>query len=110
MHWIILIILLEKHFDNMSEPIFADGFILKAPHDKAPDYIKGSISVKVDEAIAFLEMHKDAKGWVNLDLKVAKNDKWYIQKNEWKPEKKAETSPSELPDYTEEVKPEDIPF
>lgn len=72
----------------MSETTFADGFILKAPHEKAPDFVKGSLSIKVDEAIKFLEANKDSKGWVNLDLKEGKTGKWYVQKNDWKPEQK----------------------
>ena len=86
----------------MSENIFANGFIVKHPHENAPDFVKGSVSVKVDEAIAFLNEHKDERGWVNLDLKESKDKaKLYLQKNTWKPEKKEETAthddPSSVP-------------
>ena len=91
----------------MSETVFADGFILKAPHENAPKFIKGSLSVKVDEAIKFLEDNKDARGWVNLDLKVGQSGKWYVQRNEWKPEPKEEGAPA-YPE--EEINPEDVPF
>jgi len=77
----------------MSDPIFADGFILKAPHEKAPEWVKGSLSINVAEAIAFLEKNKDTKGWVNLDLKVGKSNKWYVQKNDWKPATTSEATP-----------------
>lgn len=79
-----------------KETVFADGFVLKAPHENAPDFVKGSLSVKVDEAIKFLEAHKDEKGWVNLDLKESKNGKWYVQKNDWKPKEKTESTDSEV--------------
>ena len=86
-----------------KETVFADGFILKAPHENAPDFVKGSLSVKVDEAIKFLETHKDEKGWVNLDMKESKGGKWYVQKNDWKPKEKEESTETE-------VKADEIPF
>ena len=66
------------------EKIFADGIIYKAPRSGAPDYVKGSLSVKVDEFKAFLEKH-DNNGWVNLDFLKSKNGKLYFALNTWKP-------------------------
>ena len=68
----------------MSEKIFADGFILKKPHEKAPDFVLGKISINVDEAIRFLLKHAE-NGWVNLDMKKNQQGKWYMQLNDWKP-------------------------
>lgn len=96
----------------MSEQtIFGEGFIFKRPHENAPSFAKGSMSVKVDEAIAFLQKHQD-RGWVNLDLLASKdNTKLYFKLNTFKP-KTQESSESVTPNYpTEEViTPEDIPF
>ena len=49
-----------------DEKIFADGFIFKR-NENAPDFVVGNVSVKVDEAIAFLKANQ-SKGWVNLNM------------------------------------------
>ena len=42
-----------------QDKIFADGFIFKR-RENAPDFVIGNISVKVDEAVAFLKAnHKN---------------------------------------------------
>ena len=40
------------------EPIFADGMFFKLPHPNSPDFIKGKISFKAKEFIAFLQTHE----------------------------------------------------
>ena len=67
-----------------KEVVFADGFIFKRPREGAPEFVKGALSIKVDEAIAFLQKHNNA-GWVNLDLKNSQGGKLYLQLNDWKP-------------------------
>jgi len=47
--------------------IFADGFYLQKPRAGVPDFVKGSLSIKVSQAIPFLEKHKNDKGYVNID-------------------------------------------
>ena len=70
----------------MSEDkIFTDGLIFKLPRDTAPDFVKGSLSVKVEEFKTWLDAHVD-NGWVNIDLKVSQGGKAYAEKNTWKPE------------------------
>jgi hypothetical protein len=83
-----------------KETIFADGFIFKKPHEKAPDFVKGEISIKVDEFISFLQKNNN-KGWVNLNLKKSKGGKLYVDLNNWTPEKKEDG-----PEITEE----DVPW
>ena len=67
-----------------DEKVFTDGLIFKLPRDGAPDFVKGSLSVKVDEFKAWLDTHVD-NGWVNIDLKVSQGGKAYAEKNSWKP-------------------------
>ena len=91
-----------------KETVFADGIYFKRPREGAPDFVKGAMSFKVDEAVAFLQKHKDEKGWVNVDLKNSKGGKLYLQLNDWKP-----TGPAEAPTVTAEdegINPNDIPF
>ena len=88
----------------MSETIFADGIFFDKPREGAPDFVKGRVSIKVEEAVKFLQAHKNEKGYVNLDLLKAKEGgKLYFKLNTFKPEKKEET-----PD--EEIDKESIPF
>ena len=63
---------------------FVDGLIVKAPRNGAPEYVKAQISIKREELIAWLS----GKGgeWINVDVKVSKNGKWYAAVNDWKPD------------------------
>ena len=121
---------LERKQNNMDnnkpDPVFADGFIFKRPREGAPDFVKGALSIKVDEAIAFLQKHNNA-GWVNLDLKNSQGGKLYLQLNDWKPPTQDTAQPpaapvepvaqqvpageQPMPEYpADEINPEDIPF
>lgn len=97
--------------EQNNETVFLDGFIFKRPHESAPQFVKGSMSIKVDEAIAFLQKHSN-NGWVNADLLASKdNTKLYFKLNTWKPPVKG--GDSVLPDTPEgddNINPEDIPF
>jgi hypothetical protein len=69
----------------MSDDItFIDGMIFKQPHPKAPDFVKGTLSIKVKEFATFAEQYaKD--GWLNIDLKESKQGKYYAALNTFKP-------------------------
>jgi len=69
-----------------NETIFADGFIFKRK-ENAPDFVVGSQSIKVEEAIAFLQQNQK-NGWVNLDIKQSKGGKYYCQLDTWQPKSK----------------------
>lgn len=60
-----------------EEKIFADGFLFKR-NEKAPDFVVGRISIKVEEAIAFMKKHEKG-GWVNLGVKTARSGNYYIE-------------------------------
>tara|TARA_R100001244_G_C5083994_1_gene114674 strand:+ start:264 stop:500 length:237 start_codon:yes stop_codon:yes gene_type:complete len=67
----------------MSENRFPKGIFFKAPREGAPDFVKGNLSIKREEAIEWL---KEEQGeWVNLDLKSSKEGKLYLAVNDWKP-------------------------
>ena len=71
----------------MEDKIFIDGMIFKAPHEKAPEFIKGTLSVKCEDFLAFMKVHSN-KGWLNIDLKESKNGKYYAELNTWNPDQK----------------------
>lgn len=72
----------------MAEKIFADGFRFEKPREGSPEFVKGRISVKVPEAVVFLQKHQSNAGWVNLDLKKSKKWTLYLELNTWQPPKK----------------------
>jgi len=66
-----------------KERIFADGFIIKRK-ETAPEFVIANISVKVDEAIAFLRKF-EKNGWVNLDAKYGRSGNPYLELDEYEP-------------------------
>jgi len=68
---------------EQNETIFLNGFIFKRPRTGAPDFVKGEMSIKADEAIAFINQHAK-NGWLNADLLASKdNTKLYFKLNTW---------------------------
>ena len=49
------------------------GFYAKKPHQNAPAFIKAKVSVKVEDAIAYLRASVNSFGYVNFDLKESKD-------------------------------------
>ena len=90
-----------------KEVIFADGFIVKKK-DNAPEWVIGSLSIKVDEAIAFIKEH-NKKGWVNIEMKTSRDGKPYCQLDTWQPKPQAEGS-KETVVVTNDESEEDLPF
>lgn len=87
----------------MSDTKLAEGFFFERPRPNAPEFVKGRMSVKVDEAILFLQEFKNEGGYVNLDLLLSKNgENLYFKLNEWRP------TPKEGIIYPE--KAEDVKF
>lgn len=71
-----------------EDKIFADGFLFKK-RETAPEWVVGSMSVKVDEAIAFLT-NNSKNGWVNLNVNQSRGGKYYIELDTFVPKKKEE--------------------
>ncbi len=69
---------------------FPQGLIFKAPRPNSPDFVKGSISVKVSEFIQYLQQNQN-NDWINIDMLLSKGtpekpSKIYFKLNDWKPE------------------------
>jgi len=64
-----------------QEKVFADGFIFKRS-ENAPDWVVGNMSVKVEDAITFLQANAK-NGWVNLKINSAKSGKYYMELDTW---------------------------
>ncbi|MCK4759952.1 MAG: hypothetical protein KAT69_07865 [Candidatus Aminicenantes bacterium] len=67
----------------MNEKEFVNGLIIKAPHENAPEFVKCKISMKREELIEWLQ-NRDGD-WVNLDVKVSQQGKWYAEVDDWRP-------------------------
>lgn len=68
-----------------EEMEFVDGLIAKAPHEKAPDFVKANLSIKVEQLAKWLQ-GKAGQEWVNVDVKVSKGGKWYASVSNYKKE------------------------
>jgi len=92
-----------------DEKIFADGFSFKR-RENAPDFVVGRQSIKVDEAIAFLSQHAK-NGWVNLDIKQAKNGNYYCELDTWEAKPQGNSaSPKPAPAPVVAKEDDDLPF
>ena len=97
-----------------EDKIFADGFSFKRS-ENAPDFVVGRLSMKVDEAIAFLKKHEKG-GWTNLNVKKARSGNYYLDLDTYEPKGGAKPEP-ETSDAKPKAKPkqpeaqeEDLPF
>ena len=90
---------------------FVDGLIVKPPHERAPDFVKASISIKVADLGMWLrEKHKAGEEWVNIDVKVSKGGKWYAAVSKFKPKAKGEQKSAEKPAGKFDDMDDDVPF
>ena len=90
--------------------VFPNGLIFRKPREKAPSYVKGSLSIKVDEFIKTLK-DNEIKGWVNIDLLENKNGKCYSKFNTYGLETTKEIMAEKNVDPEEEqIQILDIPF
>jgi len=110
-----------------KEKMWVVGMRFEAPNEimkeKTP-WIKGKISIKVQDFIKFIEKYETKSGWVNIDLKKSKEKgTLYLELNQWKPkendldlgetaQQKDEERPNEdVIDLDGRVlNPDDIPF
>lgn len=97
----------------MSDIEFPSGLFAKAPHPNAPSFVKGSLSLKREALIEWLQ-GKDGE-WINCQIKETKDgSKWSVSVDNWKPEQKGERQESRpaqsAPAQSGEFQDDDIPF
>ena len=88
------------------DKVFADGFYWDR-HENAPDFVVGKMSVKVAQAVPFLQEHANDGGYVNLQVKRSKGGKLYVELDTWQPEQR---QPSQPPAESQPPAGDDIPF
>jgi hypothetical protein len=69
----------------MADKKFINGIIFKKK-ENAPDFVIGSLSIKVEEAMASIQEHAK-NGWVNLDIKKSQKGTYYVEVNEYQKDK-----------------------
>lgn len=74
----------------MSDIEFIEGLFVNKPHERAPDFIKCSISIKRSALISWLSQKTDDR--INIDVKESKKGAWYASVNDFKPNKQDETA------------------
>jgi len=72
----------------MTDKIFADGLHYEPPPEKAPEYIKGKISIHVQRLTEWLEGHVNERGYVNITVKQSQKGSYYCELDTWKPKPK----------------------
>jgi hypothetical protein len=78
----------------MSDQIFPKGMFIKK-NPKAPDFVIGKISIKVEDFIPFLQQNA-TDGWVNIEVKKKKADNSpYLVLDTWKPNQQATQQPQQ---------------
>lgn len=72
----------------MNDIQFINGLMFKAPHERAPDFVKAKGSIKRTELIETLQGMEGE--WVNFDVKESRGGKWYCSVDNWEPTKDQE--------------------
>ena len=98
----------------MTDKIFPEGFFFKKPHQNAPDFVKGKVSIKVDEFVAFAQTNAK-NGWLNINLAESRGGKFYAELDTWEPDgSKASSAPApaaqSAPPPVDDPFKDDIPF
>ena len=90
-----------------TEKKFVDGMMFKRPKEGTPSFVKGNISIKLNEFMNFIAQNKViGEEWMNFTLKESKGGKLYLELDTWKPSTNKPTFPSAKDD----INPNDIPF
>jgi len=86
---------------SQDEKIFANGFSFKR-RDNAPEFVVGRLSLKVDDAMAFVKEHmKD--GWINFNVNQARSGNYYVELDTYE-------AKSEKATPKKEAKEEGLPY
>ena len=77
----------------MSKKVFAEGLWFYPPHERAPDFVKGKLSISADRFVKWLRVQPlDDKGFIKLDITESRESgKYSIAVDDWKPTARAES-------------------
>ncbi len=92
----------------MSEKEFVPGLYVKPPHEKAPDFVKFSISIKRADLGNFLRSKSDE--WINIQVKESQGGKWYCEVDNWKPNENPQQQQPQQPANSAPDFDDPVPF
>lgn len=71
----------------MSEKVFAEGIYWDKPHENAPDFVLGRISINPNKLIPWLEAQKpNEAGYIKVSVLTSKSSgKPYCELDTWEP-------------------------
>jgi hypothetical protein len=100
----------------MSETIYPKGIRVFKPHDNAPDFVKGTVIITMNELFTFCKENENLLSEYNgnkqLKCQLLDGDKgMYMSVDTWKPEQQPATTidtPSEPATLTQDQ--DDLPF
>jgi len=74
---------------------YISGLYANAPHEKAPDFVKASLSIQVERFIEWLsEQETSEKGYVKIDILEGREGTYYAKHNDWNPDKEKTVAPN----------------
>jgi hypothetical protein len=91
-----------------KEKVFAEGIIFKR-NDNAPDFVIGSMSVKVEEFVPFLQANSK-NGWTNLNVKKSQSGKIYVELDTFEPKPQGAPAPQQASAPAPQQAQPDLPF
>lgn len=106
----------------MEDNKFAQHIYFDRPREGAPDFVKGRMSMRRDDAVTYLQsLPVNEKGYVQFDLLASKdNTRLYFKLNDFKPKEVAKEDLGNIPNTNQpypdgaetvaDINPEDIPF
>ena len=101
--------------EEKKPKIFVDGMIFDRPNEKAPEWVKGKISINTKNFAEWLKQYS-TKEWLNIDLKLSQNTgKLYLELNTYEPKQVIPEVNKTISEHFEEnieddIKIKDIPF
>lgn len=73
--------------NEKKEKVFAKGFYFKR-NEKAPDFVVGNLSLKVEDAGPFVKEHAK-NGYLNLQIMKSRDGGFYVELDSWEPKKQS---------------------
>ena len=93
----------------MPDKIFPAGFHYHTRRQRAPDFIIGGVSVKLDEFVEWAKQYVNERGYLEIDIKKSKAGKVYAELNTYKPTNKP-PAPTNRERFEDDITDADVPF
>jgi len=88
---------------------FVDGLFVNRK-ENAPEFVKASLSFKLEKFIPYLHSKANAAGFVNVDVLESHEGKLYAKLNDWKPKQEEVVEEEVEEEAEEEFDTNQIPF